>query len=77
MVDEVMLAQGAGVNDIPYEAFCAARSALLDTFMDWLKTEPDEATCTHELMATQSAVRQMHDVMTGRTTLNNVAECAE
>lgn len=76
VVDDVMLARGAGVNDISYEAFCAARAGLLVALLCWLKTEPAEAICTRELMATQSAIRQMHDAVTGRITLNNVVESA-
>ena len=73
MLDVKMLVQVEAVKavtDYPeYKAFCAARSALIRDYIAWLRTDPCETFCTIELMGTQSAIRQTHDLITGRVTL--------
>jgi len=66
MPDQNMVQPDSTVNSAEYEALCAARSSFAVAWMDWLRTKPDQWTATHELMATQASIRQIHDSVTGR-----------
>ena len=74
MPDRHMPPRGAGVNPDPYLAMCAARAAFLAAWRTWLRAQPFEHVATDELMTTQGAVRDLHDLETGRVILGSADE---
>lgn len=57
----------------PLVKFCADRSSILSSLTGWLATHPDDADAVAELNGTIAALRQVHALMTGRLTLQDIA----
>ena len=74
MPDHHMPPAAAGVNADCYLVMCADRRAFLASWRTWLRGQPLEHVATEELMTTQAAVRDLHDLETGRPVLG---ECGQ
>jgi hypothetical protein len=75
MPDALMETAPTAVNRFPeYAAFMDTRRSFLDSYRAWLLTDPVEKLSSIELLSTQEAIRQIHDLLTGRVCIGDVAE---